>query len=1000
VQGSNKTSAEETVSRFGRVLPEWLTLCAALVFLAVAAPAAALDPSKAVTQYIHSAWSSSNGLPQNAALAILQTRDGYLWVGTQEGLARFDGLQFKVFDRSNTPVMTNTTVQALLEDDEGALWAGTEGGGVLRLKNGVWSAFRAASGLPSDIVHALLKDREGTLWAGTYSGVGRFSRDRWTHYATGMGGTSYRVRCLLQDHAGTIWAGTEGGGLYRFTGDRFEPFVLSASLPDPRIRCLAESPKGELCVGMEGSGLAILRDGAWVLFRESAGLPYDRVYSLCWDRDGCLWVGTEGGGLGRYVSGRWSRYTTREGLSGDLVYALYEDREASLWIGVFGGGLDRLREGKWTSYTVAEGLPTNNIWCAYADPKGGVWAGTEEGLSHFSEGKWTTYAAKDGVPHNRVRSILMDRSGTVWVGTGGGGLGRFKDGKWTRFTSRDALSSDRVYAILEDRQGSIWLGTFGGGVLRYAQGRWTQFTAADGLASDRVRCILEDRSGAIWVGTYGGGLSRYSQGKWTTVTEREGLPSNLILALTEDSRGNLWVGTSGGGLGMLRNGRWHRFTLASGLRDDKAFQILEDKRGHLWFSSNKGVCEVDGREMEAFADGKVSSVHCSLHGRSEGLLSQECNGGSQPAGCRTPDGRLWFPTPAGLAVLDPARIPKNNTPPRVAVNEVLVNRRPLGPEAPPSVPVGKGELEIRYSGISLVAPEKIQFRYMLEPYETSWVEAGARREAFYTNLPPGAYRFRLMASNEDGVFSTPAVLFSIRLTPPFWRTPLFYLLAVLLAAILGAGLFLLSVGNIRRQAARLSRLVEERTCQLAEANERLELLSVVDSLTGVHNRRKLDEFLDQEWKRGIRSGRPLSLLIVDADRFKSFNDDYGHQAGDAVLRAVAGVLKANLKRPSDLVARFGGDEFVVVMEGTDSEGALMMAETLRSRIESQCRASCEAGIPRDVTVSIGVSTALPTIEGRFEDLLRSADEALLQAKREGRNLVRCVFLSLKSAPGD
>lgn len=983
----------------GRASPFRLSFCAAWIILAAAESAWALDPAKAVTQYIHSAWSSSDGLPQNAALCILQTRDGYLWVGTQEGLARFDGLQFKVFDRSNTPAMTHSTVQALVEDAEGALWAGTEGGGILRLKDGEWSAFRAASGLPSDIVHALLLDREGALWAGTYSGVGRLKNGRWTAFPTGSGAASFRVRCLLQDRSGRIWAGTEGGGLYEFQGDRFAPSPLSQALPDPRIRCLAESPQGELCVGLESAGLAILRNGAWTIFTEASGLPNDRVYSLFWDRDGCLWAGTEGGGLGRWAKGRWSRFTARDGLSGDLVYALYEDREASLWIGLFGGGLDRLREGKWTSYTVAEGLPTNNIWCAYADPFGGVWAGTEEGLAHFAGGRWTAYTARDGLPHNRVRAILMDRAGAVWVGTGGGGLGRLKSGRWTRFTSRDVLSSDRVYALLEDREGALWVGTFGGGVLRLKAGRWTHFSTADGLASDRVRCIAQDPAGAIWFGTYGGGLSRYQNDQWTTVTEKDGLPSDLILCLAVDSRGHLWVGTSGGGLGVLMGGRWHRFTLASGLRDDKAFQILDDQRGHLWFSSNKGVCEVSLDEMEAYAEGRASFVRCALHGRSDGLRSQECNGGSQPAGCRTPDGRIWFPTPAGLAVLDPARVPRNENPPRVVVNEVLVNRRPLDLRGPLSVPVGRGELEIRYAGISLVAPEKVQFRYMLEPYDRWWVEAGTRRQAFYTNLPPGSYRFRLMASNEDGVSTALSSAVAFRLEPPFWRTPAFYVLAVLLAAAVGAGLFLLSVRNIRRKAARLARLVDERTHQLAEANARLETLSVVDSLTGVHNRRKLDQFLDQEWKRAVRSGRPLSVLIVDADHLKPINDQLGHQAGDEALRAVAGILKANLKRPSDLVARYGGDEFVVVMEGTDAEGARLMAETIRAQVESQCRASRERGIPRDLTVSVGVSTAVPTLDKKYEDLIHSADEALLQAKRDGRNLVRCAWQSARTADG-
>jgi len=959
-----------------------------VVFLGLCAlQTAALDPSKAVTQYLHSTWTSTDGLPQNSGLSVLETRDGYLWVGTQEGLARFDGLEFKVFDRSNVPVMTNLTVQALAEDPSGALWVGTEGGGVLCYEKGRWSAHRVSSGLPSDIVHDLCVDRTGVLWAGTYGGVGRLKEGRWTTYRLGPAPHGYRVRCLLEDDGGTLWAGTEGGGIYRFVGEGFQPYSPSESLPDRRIRCLGQSPEGDLWVGMENGGLAAWRGGRWELFTEKNGLPGDRVFCLLWDRDGCLWVGTEGGGLGRYARGSWSRFTTRDGLGTNLINALHEDSQGSIWIGVFGGGLERLREGKWTPYSVSEGLSSNTVWCAFADPENGLWAGTEEGLCRFDGVRWTSWSTADGLPHNRVRSILKDRRGVVWVGTGGGGLARFEGGRWFHVTPPGLPANERVYALLEDRDGVLWVGTYGSGVHYFDGKSWGRFSTSDGLGGDRVRCLLQDRSGAMWFGTYGGGVSRLFEGRWTTWTTRDGLPSDLALTLFEDSRGCVWLGTSGGGLALWKNGKWHGFTAASGLCDEKAFQFLEDRFGRLWISSNKGVSEVELKEMHDYADGKAPYVRCRLHTKSDGLLSQECNGGSQPAGCRTLDGRIWFPTPGGLVVLDPERIPRSDTPPRVVLSEVLVNKEPVDLQGPPRRPLGRGEVEIRYAGLSLEAPEKVSFRYRLEPYESEWVEAGRRRQAFYTNLPPGEYRFRLMASSEEGVWSEP-VEAVFALDPPFWKTGLFKVLTAGGVLALGAGLFFFLLLNARRRAATLERVVAERTSELADANQRLEELSVRDCLTGAYNRRRLEEFLDQEWKRGIRTGRPLSVLLVDVDRFKSYNDEQGHAAGDAVLTSIVGVLEGLCRRPTDLVARYGGDEFVVVLAEMDVQAARDLAETLRANVEKTCRSSASQNLPGDVTVSVGGAGRVPAPDVSYETLLREADAALHLAKQTGRNTVR------------
>ena len=798
-----------------------------------------------------------------------------------------------------------------------------------------------------------------------------------------------KVRCLLEGPAGVLLAGTDGG-LFQARGERFERHPLSSSLPDQRVRSLARGPSSELWIGMENGGLAQILEGRQRLFTAADGLPGERVYALLYDRDGNLWAGTEGGGLGRYTRGKWSRYTTRQGLSSDLVYALCEDREGSLWIGAFGGGLDRLRQSRWTPYTTSEGLQHDTAWCVYAAPDGAVWAGTEAGLSRYANGVWSHWTTQDGLPHNRVRSIFQDRDGTVWAGTGGGGLGALKDGRWTVYTTKNGLTNDRVYAIVQDREGAIWAATYGGGLDRLKDGKWSHVGTADGLGADRVRSLLVDRAGDLWAGTFGGGISRLSAGRWQTYTTRDGLSNDMILTLHEDPDGGLWVATSGGGLNLFKGGKWHAFPARCGLADTKALAILEDRSGNLWFTSNKGVFETPRRELEDYAEGRRTSVSCTLYGESDGLLSPECNGGSQPAGCVAPDGRLWVPTLRGLAAIDPARDPDQGPPPLVTIERILVNQRPVAPGEEAVGPRRRGEVEFHYAGLCLSAPRKVRYQYMLSPYDGEWVDAGARRQAFYTNLPAGHYRFAVKACNAEGVWSEAPATFAFVLDPPFYRTTWFYGVLAALAALLGWAAFALSVRSVRKRALALEHLVEERTVQLAEANSRLEQLSVQDALTGTFNRRRLEEFLDTEWRRGARTRRPLSVILLDLDRFKEINDTLGHPVGDLCLNRVAHLLKTHFRRPGDLVARFGGDEFVVVMADTEAEAAVQSAEALRAAVERGEGATADPSDATPLTLSLGVATLVPEAETGAELLLKLADGALLAAKQGGRNRVCSV----------
>ena len=459
-----------------------------------------------------------------------------------------------------------------------------------------------------------------------------------------------------------------------------------------------------------------------------------------------------------------------------------------------------------------------------------------------------------------------------------------------------------------------------------------------------------------------------------------------MLALYEDSDGCLWIGTDGGGLNRLRDGKFTHVTRRDGLFDDVQYQILEDGRGSLWMSCSRGIFEVPRRQLEEFAGGTRDSVTSISYGRADGMRSAECSGFTQPAGWKTRDGRLWFPTIEGAVVIDPDRIKSNAAPPPVVIEEMRVDRGIVSTSGPVELSPGRGDLEFHYTGLSFVDPGRVRFRYVLEGFDPEWIDAGTRRTAFYTNIPPGWYTFRVIACNNDGVWNETGASAHFRLRPRFRDTPWFYGLCAVGLALSGYGASRVRAARARAREGELERQVGERTLQLEEANAKLQNLSELDALTGIANRRRFEETLAREWRRASRDGLPLSLVMIDIDYFKDFNDAYGHQVGDQCLRRVAHEIRGALTRPGDLLSRYGGEEFAAILPSTPLRGAEAVAEVLRARVESMATRHPKA--PKGVvTISLGVATASPGSVSSPEALVAEADGALYRAKRAGRNRV-------------
>jgi two-component system sensor histidine kinase/response regulator len=778
----------------------WLTWCS---------PVFALDPNRTIGQYNRDVWQTREGLPHSHVQAIAQTRDGYIWFGTEEGLVRFDGARFTVFDKTNTEAIRVNSIWSLHEDRNGYLWIGTPAG-LIRFKDGKFSSYYGDS---STGINCIYEARDGTVWVGTQSGLLSFKGEHLTKFDAKDGLYYDWINSVIEDREGTLWLGTNGGGLNRFKNGKFTAYT--DGLPSNLIRPLCFDRTGNLWIGTT-AGLRVLRDGRFTSVAED-GLSTTNITALCEDRAGTVWIGTDNA-LYRYKGDKGSSNTFIDRLPSDIVHVVYEGQDGSMWIGTNGGGLVHLKEGKFEVFTSTEGLASDLVWAVYEDRSGMVWVGTQDGLNWFRDGGIITYRTEQGLLTNRVHALGETRDGSIWVGTAGGGLNRFKDGSITTYTSRDGLTDDDVRAIYEDREGNLWIGTIGGGLSLFKDRKFTAYTTKEGPQRNQIFCIQQDRTGALWLAESDGGLVRFKDGEFKRYGEDDGLPSGTVLTLHEDGEGALWIGTRGG-LARLKDGRFSTFTMKQGLVDDIIWSILEDDCGYLWLTSNKGVSRVSKKELEELFGGRVSWLSPVVYTISDGLKSQEFSAVAQTSAWKGKDGRLWFATYKGLAVIDPNNIKINQTPPPVYIEQVFADKKAFDPRSTPDLPPISGELEFWYTALNFIAVEKVKFKYKLEGFDRDWVDAGTRRTAYYTNIPPGSYRFRVMACNNDGIWNEAGASFGFYLKPRFYRTYWFYAFCGMVVAMLGASAYRLRISQLKGRERLLVSRVKERTQQLAEQRE-------------------------------------------------------------------------------------------------------------------------------------------------------------------------------------
>jgi ligand-binding sensor domain-containing protein/two-component sensor histidine kinase len=778
-----------------------------LSIYAVAAPTR-LDSRGSGPDYGIDFWREAEGLSQSRIRVIVQTKDGYLWLGTDNGLVRFNGASFTAFT-VETGSLRDNEVWAIQEDDEGGLWIGTYGGGLTLFKEGRFRTFTTADGLPDDVVTRLDKDREGNIWLITRNGAGRYSQGIFTRFTTRDGLADDLVTAICADSSqGVLLA--SGGTLQRLVDGKFLSINGVVEKREGQINNLLSGSDGSVWLGFHGL-VKRLKDGVVSTYT----WPHNstpRINQLHEDPQGTLWVAMEQG-VSRLRDGKFEAVPLGETNVG-VVYSLCSDREGNIWLGFQSNGLGRLRTRQLLTISASDGLPSDSTRSVFQDSKGNVWIGTVDGFARYQNGKTTNYQTLNGARIGSVRSLAEDPRGNIWVGADqellilrGGLLSKVPEWNWP----------SEIEVIYRDPKGHMWVGTDGDGLFEFDGGNVKHYGTPDGLASNQVRALLSDRHGALWISTFGIGISKYADGKFVTYTAKDGLAGNRVSAIHEDEEGALWFATREG-LSRFKDGRFFNYTAECGLLVGFVYAILDDAKGNFWFSCAQGLFRVSKTELRDFAAGRIKRVTSIDYGVRDGMKTRACNVGDQPTAWKTTDGLLLFCTLKGVVIVDPKRLYASSLIPPVHIEKVFINKQEQQLSVDSQMALGTGEFEIHYAALSYVAPEKVRFKYKLEGFDKEWVDAGTRRFAYYANLPPGYYSFKVIAGHIDGPWNENGKSFAFYLKPHFYQTSLFLVLMIAGVLLLAGLLYRLRMVELK---ARYSAVLGERNRIAREIHDTL-----------------------------------------------------------------------------------------------------------------------------------------------------------------------------------
>ncbi len=978
-----------------------------------------------------------SGLPQHTIVDLLTDRQGFVWAATQDGAARYDGRSWEAVPLPRR--MGSNYPRAMRRAKDGGLWIGSFDGGVAHLRDGTWTITDTTDGLPSNRVRGVLEvETQGggtALWIATENGVARLENGRLTVFgqASGLPSLDTEALCETTDEHGvrTLLVGT-AFGLARFDGKRFVPVPVPSQILGHRIGDIVESAGlgggRALWITSYGAGVGVLENGTWTVLDTTSGLPSNvevLTPSVADDGRPALWIGTEGG-LVRFEHGRFTLYDERCGLPIRIIWKVLEttaaDGQRTLWLGTWGGGVVRLSPNTWTAFDATNGMPSGSVTSVLVthrvaaepgtrEPADTVWAGTSDGeLARFDGRGFVRVPLPAPLQHTIIFSLLETRDGdggaSLWVSSFGGGVGRLKSGRWSMLDPK-TLPNERVYRVVETRTDDgasvLWFCTEGG-LGRLERGGWTYFRKGSQLPSELVLDVVEttaaDRSRTLWVAT-SRGIARLHGGEWSVLGKDSGLVSANIssLAQTTDADGTrwLWAGTLAGGGARLRLDpppgaapRWESFTTTSlpAMPSDTVMSVAQDQQRRIYLATTRGVVRLTPRSLrEGARDGAHGGPERTAFEAPEVFTSDDglpSGDSQQSARYVDQDGRVWIGTARGLAMLDPRREHVDRAAKPLVIESAALSDKSRSLRGGESLAHSERNLTFSAALLAYGGESRIRYRYQLvgfDPQPSEWTPSAVKE---YTNLGAGSYEFRVWGMDARGNVSGPlALAFRVRAAP--WLTPWAFGLYAL--TLLGAsyGGTQWRVRRLARRTRELEHVVAERTRDLVAARDQLAQLAAVDALTGIANRRTFDRTLEQAWSHAQRGGHWLTLVLLDVDFFKRYNDRYGHARGDACLQGVAQALAAQCRRPSDLVARYGGEEFALVLPDTDPAGARALLAAVLAAVDALGIEHGDSACAPHVTVSMGAVTLRPGAGDDRLAALERADGLLYAAKAAGRH---------------
>lgn len=842
-----------------------------VVFL-LSTPALALNPMLRIGQYAHTAWTLRNDALKGYPRSIAQTVDGYLWLGTELGIVRFDGTRFVPWQPPSGASLPSDSVVRLIGTRDGGLWIGTQQG-LACWKNGTLTHYDALAG---DYVSALLEARDGTVWVGTSAGLRGTAklcaiRSGRADCAGADAGLGRFVASLYEDASGTLWVGA-ATGLWRWKPG--PPTIYRTTSLFPELHAIAGGDDGTVLVATT-SEIRELSNGALTRYPLQAAGQL-RPLALLRDRDGGLWIGTQDQGVLRTYRGRTDRFTRADGSSISFVTALFEDREGNVWVASL-KGLDQFRELVVTTISAREGLSSDSVASVLSARDGSVWLGTGNGLDRWKAGRIARHRAPLGALNGGIGSLFEDARGRLWASSHGG-IGFLHAG---RATAVGAIGRGYVQAIAEDAPDSLWISDQERGLVHLRGSQVVELIPWTRFGGRNARTLAANPGGGLWLGFFQGGVALLSDGAVRMAYDAaDGLGRGQVTSLHIDRHGALWAATEGG-LSRLQDGRITTLTRKNGLPCETVHWVIEDDSRALWLYTACGLVRVVQSEVEAWTGDPARTVALSIYDETDGVWVRSTLGSYGPKVAKSADGRLWFATYSGAGVIDPARLPFNASVPPVHIEQVTADRQTLDAATRVRLPAGLRDLRIMYTATSLVAPEKVRFRYRLEGRDRDWVDAGGRREAFYTDLPPKSYRFRVIAANNDGVWNDEGAVWDFSIQPTLYQTTVFKVGAAGLALVVLWASYLV---RVRRLAAEMHVRFEERLTERTRMAQELhdtflqgflstsmQLHILADELSDTPARSKLERILGR-----LRTVMEEGRLTVFSLRAPTGIDDLEH----------------------------------------------------------------------------------------------------------------------------